>query len=460
MSFAFANLESQRFNYGHPLMVLIIRKQWSRGYNRLGSENLGMSKNKHETVSLFSGAMGLDLGLESVGFKSVVCNEIDSAAVNTIKLNRPRLPVSSECITEISKSSLEKLAGTKLANVPLLAGGPPCQAFSVYGKREGTDDGRGQLVFEYLRLVDEIKPKCFVMENVRGLHSMSIVPKKNATASTADYKTEKGSLLKEIIKRFEAIGYRLDCFLVNSVNYGSPQLRERLICVGNKFDLVAEFPNPVFSNRREDSLPPFKTLGDAIGSGFDDPDSECMNFSPRKLKYLEMVPAGGNWRSLPVDIQKESMGKAWYLKGGRSAYWRKLSFEFPSPTIVTMPNHAGTSMCHPVELRALTVGECAAIQEFPKDWKFSGSTTEKCRQIGNAVPVRLGAMAGKCVLELLGQIDSKSMKRRRKPTIASRIVHLRPHVRTKSYWKNGKAFSGNESYYSDEKGNNQLPLFR
>lgn len=79
---------------------------------------------------------------------------------------------------------------------------------------------------------------------------------------------------------------------------------------------------------------------------------------------------------MPEEMQKESMGKSWYLKGGRSAYWRKLSFQFPSPTVVTMPNHAGTSMCHPTELRAISVGEAAAIQEFPDYWKFEGTTTE------------------------------------------------------------------------------------
>ncbi|MHB8389237.1 MAG: DNA cytosine methyltransferase [Acidobacteriaceae bacterium] len=134
-----------------------------------------------------------------------------------------------------------------------------------------------------------------------------------------------------------------------------------------------------------------------------------MNFSPRKLKYLSMVPPGGNWRSLPIEIQKESMGKSWYLKGGRSAYWRKLSMDFPCPTVVTMPNHAGTSMCHPTELRALTVGEMAAVQEFPKDWSFVGSPTDKCRQIGNAVPIRLGLVAGKVVDSLLEEIEKKGL---------------------------------------------------
>jgi DNA (cytosine-5)-methyltransferase 1 len=180
------------------------------------------------------------------------------------------------------------------------------------------------------------------------------------------------------------------------------------------------------------------------------------------LKYLSLVPPGGNWRSLPIDVQKESMGKSWYLKGGRSAYWRKLSFAFPSPTVVTMPNHAGTSMCHPSELRAITVGEAAAIQEFPLNWKFRGSTTSKFRQVGNAVPTRLGYVAGEAIKQLFVAIDGK--KKLSKPvTLESRIVHLRPHVRTRQFWKNGQAISGDVCYYKDETSDevvnaSQLPL--
>lgn len=182
-----------------------------------------------------------------------------------------------------------------------------------------------------------------------------------------------------------------------------------------------------------------------IGDGFVDPCPEVMNFSPRKLKYLAMIPPGGNWRSLPVDIQKESMGKSWFLKGGRSAYWRKLSFAFPSPTVVTMPNHAGTSMCHPTELRAISVGEAAAIQEFPPDWNFSGNTTAKSRQVGNAVPTQLGYVAGEAVKDLLQRIAQGEHEVGDPP--APRIIHLRPHVRTRTFWKNGQAFSGDVSYY-------------
>jgi DNA (cytosine-5)-methyltransferase 1 len=416
-----------------------------------------------KTISLFSGAMGLDLGLEKAGFETGVCVEFDKEAVNTIRFNRPELPVFNKSIVDVKGADLIKSAGLKKGSVPLVVGGPPCQAFSVFGNRLGIEDARGQLIFEFLRIVDEAKPYAFLMENVRGLLSMAIAPKPKNGELNPDVPKEyyePGSLLRLVFKQFNEIGYNVNCFVVNSVNYGAPQIRERVLVIGNRFGYNVEFPQPQFSNRKEDNLPTFNTLGDIIGpdSNFIDPFPEVMNFSPRKLNYLSMVPAGGNWRSLPIDIQKESMGKSWYLKGGRSAYWRKLSFNFPSPTVVTMPNHAGTSMCHPTELRAVSVGEAAAIQEFPRDWIFQGNTTSKFRQIGNAVPTKLGEVAGHVLADLINKIET--MGKSKNPVISYSVEHLRPHVRTRTFFKNGQSFAGDVDYYSEEEEvDNQLKLF-
>ncbi|KAE8237510.1 hypothetical protein A4X03_0g9096 [Tilletia caries] len=283
---------------------------------------------------------------------------------------------------------------------------------------------------------------------------MPLVPKAHAAdvRSYSAWMSEKGSLMEELVRSLRSFGYNVDVFLVNAVNYGAPQIRERMLIVGNRMGLKNPSFHPTHSNRPQDNLLPFRTLRDAIGGDFNDPIPDLMNFSERKLRYLAMVPAGGNWRSLPVDIQKESMGKSWYLKGGRSATWRRLSWDYPSPTVVTMPNHASTSMCHPSEVRALTVGECAAIQEFPADWHFLGTTTEKYRQIGNAVPIRLGRIAGEAIAQML--FEGKEA-----PVAASiegrvNVIHLRPHVRTKRYWHKGKALAGDHGYYDAG-----LPLF-
>lgn len=398
---------------------------------------------KYSSISFFSGAMGLDIGLENVGFNILFANEIDKSSVDTIKINKTNISIYDKSISELSCSMIEGIINKPIKNIDVIAGGPPCQAFSVIGKRKGINDDRGKLIFEFIRMIDEISPKCFIMENVRGLHSMSLPGK------------PKGSLLIDILERFSNIGYRVDCFLVNAVNYGVPQIRERLICIGNKYDIKAEFPLPEYSNRPNDGLPPYKTLKEVIGDDFIDPDPEIMNFSPRKLYYLSFVPPGGNWRNMPIEIQKESMGGSWYLKGGRSAYWRRLSFDYPSPTIVTMPNHAGTSLCHPSEIRTLTVGECAAIQGFPKDWKFMGTVSEKYRQIGNAVPPRLGEIAGITIKNILDKINLNCLI----PVVPSEytITHIRPHVRTRTYWKDGKVAQKNSSYY--DKPQSQLSLF-
>jgi DNA (cytosine-5)-methyltransferase 1 len=400
-------------------------------------------------ISLFSGGMGLDLGLSKAGFQTAVCVENNKEAVTTIRHNCPNVAVFDTSIEAVTGEAAVE-SGNFEGEVDLIAGGPPCQSFSVFGNRLGIKDARGQLIFEFSRLVSEVRPKTFLMENVRGLLSMSIVPNtpenQQDEGIPSEY-LEKGSLMRLIFSEFNKIGYNVNCFVVNSVNYGAPQIRERILLIGNRFGYDVAFPVPRFSNRVQDNLPPFRTLGDAIGpdSGFVDNCPEVLNFSPRKLKYLAMVPAGGNWRSLPVEIQKESMKKSWYLKGGRSAYWRKLSFGYPSPTVVTMPNHAGTSMCHPSELRAISVGEAAAIQEFPDTWEFQGSTAAKFRQIGNAVPIRLGEIAGNAIRDLLSQIDETGVSD--SPCCSGTIVHHRPHVRTRTFWKNGKAFAGDTDYY-------------
>lgn len=397
-----------------------------------------MKKARYDVLSFFSGAMGFDLGIEKAGFKTIFANEIDPCSVETIRKNRPNIMTCITSIAELTKEKIETLLNRSIADVPLIVGGPPCQAFSIIGKRKGIADSRGTLVYEFARIISEIKPQCFIMENVRGLHSMPLG--NNLEENT------KGGLLKDILKKFESIGYHVDCFLVNAVNYGTPQIRERLICIGNKYNIHTKFLQPQYSNRPEDGLPAFKTLRTAIGDRFEDPDTSLMNFSPRKLNYLQFVPPGGNWRNMPIEIQKESMGKSWYLKGGRSAFWRRLSFDYPSPTIVTMPNHASTSLCHPTELRALTVGECAAVQGFPAEWFFSGSAADKYRQIGNAVPPRLGEVSGAVVYEVLTQINEKKLQPA--PPDMSTITHIRPHVRTRTYWKNGKVAEENESYYT------------
>lgn len=190
---------------------------------------------------------------------------------------------------------------------------------------------------------------------------------------------------------------------------------------------------------------PFKTLGDAIENLKEsDENRELMDFSPRKKKFLSMVPPGGNWRTLSEEMAKESMGKAFFAKGGRSGWWRRLSMNLPAPTIVTMPNHSSTSLCHPYEVRALSVRECARIQEFPDDWEFSGRTTEKYAQIGNAVPTRLGKVSGEVLAETLDRLSDNVPDTLDDVKVPYNQVYLDSHVRTRQWFRNGKSLVWSE----------------
>ena len=134
------------------------------------------------------------------------------------------------------------------------------------------------------------------------------------------------------------------------------------------------------------------------------------------------------------------MGRAWHAKGGRSGWWRRLNFDLPCPTLVTMPNHAGTSLCHPNETRALTLREYALVQEFPPDWEFRGVPSEQYAQAGNAVPVRLGKVAGNVIVAHLDAMAGRGWKPYKKHMRPCRIIYVQSHVRTRQWYKAGKTF--------------------
>jgi len=249
--------------------------------------------------------------------------------------------------------------------------------------------------------------------------------------------------------------YHMDCFEVNAVNYGAPQLRERALFIGNRCNAQVDFPDPTHGPARSEQkqaslfepqngkLAPWASLADAIAD-LRETNRVIMDFSARKKKYLGMVPPGSNWRSLPVTVQKESMGTAWHAKGGRSGWWRRLSFDLPCPTLVTMPNHAGTALCHPTEVRALTLREYARIQEFPDDWQICGTPAQQYAQIGNAVPVRLGRVAGEVIARQLDQLRQRDWQPHPNKPKAYRIIYVQSHVRTRQWFKDGETFVWND----------------
>ena len=341
-------------------------------------------KRKYKLIELFAGAGGLALGMEKAGFKTVLLNENDKHACDTLSKNRPKW--------NVIHSDVAKLSFTKYKDkIDILTGGFPCQAFSYAGKKLGFEDTRGTLFFEFARAVKEINPKVIVAENVRGL-----------------LKHENGNTIKAITDVIEELGYELvSPRVLKAVFYKVPQKRERLFLIGIRKDLApkVEFKWPSPYNR-------IMTLKDALKPGelYDDkvPNSPGQKYPQRKKEILDLIPPGSYWRSLPDDIQREYMQKSYFLGGGKTGMARRLSWDEPSLTLTCSPAQKQTERCHPDETRPLTVREYARIQTFPDEWEFSGPLTSQYKQIGNAVPVNLAHAVGRSLAALLNDIEKST----------------------------------------------------
>jgi DNA (cytosine-5)-methyltransferase 1 len=192
------------------------------------------------------------------------------------------------------------------------------------------------------------------------------------------------------------LGYNVAYNLLEAADYGVPQNRSRVVFIGSRDCEAATFPLAKYSKDGK-FLPKWKTLKDAL-TDFVDVEPEFISYSENRLKFLRLLAAGQNWRNLPEGLQKEAMGGAYNSGGGKVGFYRRLSWDKPSPTITTSPQQKATDMCHPVELRPLTVRESAKIQTFPDDWIFHGSVSSKYKQIGNAVPVLLAKELGEYLI--------------------------------------------------------------
>ncbi|MBD2139439.1 DNA cytosine methyltransferase [Anabaena sp. FACHB-1237] len=378
-----------------------------------------MIDGKAISISLFTGAYGLDLGLEQADFHTVTVVEKDRDAVKTIDLNRPFLQesaiareiqnVTSQQLLEEGGRVLNLGRALKPQEVDLVTGGPPCQPFSTAGKRGSVMDPRGSLFMDFIRIVKEVQPRFFLMENVKGLLSAPLrhrpINHRGKNYPPLEPDEMPGAALKVVLSEMQAIGYNVVYNLLEAADYGVPQNRERVIFIGSRDGEIATFPIPKYCKNGQ-TLPKWRTLKDAL-NGLVDPEPEYMSYSENRLKYLKLLKAGQNWQHLPEELKKEAMGGAYNSGGGKVGFYRRLSWDKPSPTITTSPHQKATDMCHPVELRCLTVRESAKIQTFPDDWIFYGSVSSKYKQIGNAVPVLLAKELGSYLFNLIQGNRSK-----------------------------------------------------
>lgn len=334
-------------------------------------------------IDLFAGAGGLSIALENSGFNIVLANEINKIFAETHTKNFPNVPLIQKDINELSVEDIKNVIGDK--EVDLIVGGPPCQGFSIFGKRrfintqeyDPHEDPRNFLVYQYIRIVKELKPKFFFMENVKGFTNL-----------------DKGLFVEEVKKQFRDLGYdNIWCEIVCAADYGVPQDRYRMFMIGNRLGIEFEKPEPTHFPKGSGKKPEYRTVGDAI---FDLIGKENIVQNHVPLKHKPIVEARYGYVKegckLNVDDLPPELAVATRTdsKTGKVAnyshVYKRLDRNKPATTMV--PGHNAFPI-HPVLNRTLTAREAARIQTFPDSHIFLGTRQEQCIQVGNAVPPKM-----------------------------------------------------------------------
>ncbi len=349
---------------------------------------------KPTLVSLFTGAGGLDIGLETAGFSTVSAIDCDADCIETIRMNQARHGYLSNA--KVTCSSVEDIHPESLKPddagpgwVPdLLAGGPPCQPFSSAGNMLALDDPRGRLFEHFVKIASALRPRMVLFENVRGLVTAvgpSGIP---------------GEALRLVQRSFEDIGYFSRCALLNAADYGLPQRRVRLFMFATNCTALPAFPSPTHGESPEPlfGVNPWRTLGDFLATFPTATLKDGLEFPSEKLlPHLEVLAPGSGLKSAGA---REST-----RPGGHWGYKQGTFMADPGKPARTVTASATQDWIRDRQgrLRRLTWRECAALQGFPRDWEFYGNKASRFRQIGNAVPVMFGQALGKVLVEALSQ---------------------------------------------------------
>lgn len=361
---------------------------------------------KLKALSFFSGAMGLDIGLEKSGIHLLLACEIDKTCRRTITANRPDIGLIGD-IWKYDADQIREYAGLKLNDeIDVMVGGPPCQAFSTAGARRGFSDARGNSFLRYVDLILEMRPRFAVIENVRGLLSAPMVHTPHSERGAdwvPDPEERAGGALMHIISMLRRGGYGVSFNLYNAANFGVPQSRERVILLCSRDGAKLPHLVPTHSQDGSFGLPKWRTLRDAL-TGIDPKSGDHDEFPEERLRFYRLLRSGQYWKHLPKELHREALGRALDSGGGKTGFLRRLDWNKPACTLVTSPTMPATDLCHPDENRPLSVQEYARIQQFPDNWIFCGSIADRYKQIGNAVPVGLGEAVGRAIL---AHIDGK-----------------------------------------------------
>lgn len=357
-------------------------------------------------LSFFSGAMGLDLGLERAGFEIRLACEVDKYCRQTIALNRPQMALIGDINAYRPDEILDYAGLTRADDIDLIVGGPPCQAFSTAGKRHGFNDDRGNAFLAYLDTALDLRPKYLVIENVRGLLSCPMQHRphdlRGAAYPELAFDELPGGALNFVLSLIVKAGYAYSFNLYNSANFGTPQVRERVVIVCARDGRKPPYLVPTHAEQAGRGLKKWRTFRQAA-KGIE--EHHHLTFPEKRLRYYRMLSEGQNWRDLPEKLQREALGKSFFSGGGKTGFLRRIAWDKPVPTLVTHPAMPATDLAHPTAMRPLSVEEYKRVQEFPDDWQLAGPLIQQYKQIGNAVPGSLGLAIGTLIRNLLEQRD-------------------------------------------------------
>lgn len=340
--------------------------------------------NKYKVMDLFSGAGGFLLGFEKEGFDIILSTDFDEDCEKVHKINRPNIPFVRADIRTLSNEKIDELLNGQTVDV--LIGGPPCQGFSTIGNRVSSDperrtkyDPRNDLFREYIRILNHLKPKVFVMENVKGIKTR-----------------DGGTIFEEIQRQFKETGYDFNCITLNAADYGVPQYRERVFFYGTRIGVDFEAPIPTHGENRNPYNIVLDAIGDLANKGEEVSNHVPLKHGEKNIRRYQLIPEGGRLpeNDLPADLYRKNFGNT----------FKRLDRNKPSLTMV--PGHNAFPI-HPWLDRSLTVREAARIQTFPDDYIFSGRRDKQCMQVGNAVPVQLANAWAKQVKGVLDNYEKE-----------------------------------------------------
>lgn len=373
---------------------------------------------KIKALDLFAGAGGFSYGMECSGIEVVAAIEFDEKIAITYKENHPntylinedirKVAVKKENLKEISEAEVVLSELIDVMDIDIVFGGPPCQGFSMAGKRirqekSFFEDERNLLFLEFLRIVDQLKPKAFIIENVPGILNYN-----------------NGSVKDEIYQKFGELGYNVSSKILSAEKFGVPQKRKRAIFIGNNVGLDSKKLFPVETHNELNQVTVWDAIGDlsSLKSGegeeiteYDSlPNNEYQEImrntsegvyynhiapthKEKTIEILKMIKPGQTMRDLPINMQTKSI---------HSGAYGRMKKDEPSYTLTTRINTPSVGkITHPIDNRTITPREAARIQSFPDSYRFIGDITTVGMQVGNSVPPLLGKAIGEAIIKKL-----------------------------------------------------------